>query len=229
MGLGSFLANPIVGPTLQFAGDVLGGRANRRAQLQIASENRDLQREFARNGIMWKIEDAMRMGISPLAALGASGTSYSPIGIGDVSGGYSALSNLGQDLSRAYFASRPRNQKIDEFEVRSQANELERQRLSNDLLSAQIAAIRNLRNPAQTGPGVPIPDSVDYIDEFGNVYRGPSVDWAAGHQQSPFAGWGHMLRNTYSGRNIGEVLKLLPRQIRNEWQYRHGLLKRRPH
>lgn len=39
-------------------------------------QNRSLQREFAQKGVGWKIEDAKKYGISPMAAIGASGARY---------------------------------------------------------------------------------------------------------------------------------------------------------
>lgn len=40
------------------------------------------QKQFAKNGIQWRVEDAKKAGIHPLAALGASTSNYSPVGNG---------------------------------------------------------------------------------------------------------------------------------------------------
>ena len=43
------------------------------------------QKEFAQNGIRWKVEDAKAAGIHPLFALGAQGATFSPISVGELS------------------------------------------------------------------------------------------------------------------------------------------------
>lgn len=50
-----------------------------------AAKNRKMQKEFAQNSVQWRVEDAKAAGIHPLAALGATGASYTPVssGFGD--------------------------------------------------------------------------------------------------------------------------------------------------
>lgn len=63
------------------ANAILSDRANKRniaAQERINNQNIALQREFAQNSIQWRVNDAKLAGLHPLAALGASGTSYTP-------------------------------------------------------------------------------------------------------------------------------------------------------
>lgn len=75
----------------------------------IAEQNAQLQREFAQNGIRWKVADAKAAGIHPLAALGANTISYTPQAVGDLGGGSRwgpAIRNMGQDISRALDATR---------------------------------------------------------------------------------------------------------------------------
>lgn len=53
-------------------------KQDRELQLALHREQIALQREFAQQGIRWRVEDAKAAGIHPLAAVGASGASYSP-------------------------------------------------------------------------------------------------------------------------------------------------------
>lgn len=53
--------------------------ATNRANAEIAAQNRALQKEFAQNSIQWKVNDAKQAGLHPLAAIGAQGTSYTPV------------------------------------------------------------------------------------------------------------------------------------------------------
>lgn len=106
MGFSSF-----VDPAL----DYFGAEADRKAAQDVnrkaaeeAEKNRQMQIEFAKNGVRWRVEDATAAGLHPLAALGASGASYSG---GSTSylpesrgGSYRALSRMGQDASRAMMA-----------------------------------------------------------------------------------------------------------------------------
>ena len=84
----------------------------------------DLQREFAQNGISWKVEDAKRAGLHPLAALGMMpGPAYQPMHIGDAGAG--SFREAGQNLAKA--ASMGMSQ-----------DERNRTELENQLLMAQI-------------------------------------------------------------------------------------------
>lgn len=136
-------ATEIIGPVVGGLLGLAGGAASANAQREMMQKNIDLQEEFAKNGIRWKVEDAKRAGIHPLAALGAGTTSFSPISVGDTSMG-SAFSDFGQDISRAIQATST----SDEREQKFMDLKLEHGQLENDLLRSQIARI----NSAQVGP-----------------------------------------------------------------------------
>lgn len=126
-----------------------GGEKNRDSQLQIAQQNIQAQREFAQQGIRWKVADALAAGIHPLAALGAQTTSFSPVSVGDVSGGLGAA---GQDIGRAVKAMVTSEERDDAVaHKKAQQLALEKGSLENELLRSQI---RRLNAPG-TGPGMP--------------------------------------------------------------------------
>lgn len=118
--------------------------ANERAN----AENMAMQREFAQNGIRWRVEDARAAGIHLLYALGAQGAQASPISVGassypDQTG--SIMSSLGQDISRAAQATRT-------AEERAFAQlQLQRGHLENELLRTQIHQLQG----DQVGPPMP--------------------------------------------------------------------------
>lgn len=117
--------------------------------------NAQLQKEFAQHGIRWKVADAQAAGIHPLYALGANTTSFSPIQISDNRQPLSSsLSDIGQDISRAYEATRTKPERIN---ARMQALQLERAQLDNDFLRAQIAKLNN----SQVGPPMPSGQSIE--------------------------------------------------------------------
>lgn len=90
-----------IGALIGAGASILGGLLARKSAKDQQSANTALQREFAQKGIQWRVADAKAAGLHPLAALGASGASYSPnpIVAGDMGIG-SAGQQLGNAVSR---------------------------------------------------------------------------------------------------------------------------------
>jgi len=147
-----------IGSILGGIGDLFGGDDDYQQRLQA-----DNQREFAKMGIRWRVEDAKAAGLHPLAAIGAAGASYSPViaagdtGFGDrLSRVSESLRSMGQNTTRAQVAT----MMDDEREMA--ALSLRNAQLRNSLLEAQItsewASIMgqpgNPPMPAVTGPAV---------------------------------------------------------------------------
>src|SRR5215469_7488372 len=132
--------------------------------LQEAINNQNIasQLNFAQNDILWKTQDAARAGINPLAALGASETSFSnvvapqasplPPGVAprndarmvapDLSRYYSSA---GQDLSRALSALQSPEDRA--FNQAQRYYALEKDQAQIDLTRAQINQINAAGNP----------------------------------------------------------------------------------
>lgn len=123
------------------AGNLIGGLINRRANESAGNKNRDLQMQFAKNGIRWKVEDAKAAGLHPLFALSGNTVAASPSYVGDTSMG-AAVANMGQDISRSIHATRTAPER---------ALALEHANLQNEFLRAQIAKLNN----SQVGPPMP--------------------------------------------------------------------------
>ncbi|CAM3387128.1 hypothetical protein [Helicobacter labetoulli] len=60
----------------------VGGLMNMNNQNKLAERQENLQREFAQNSIQWRVNDAKKAGIHPIAALGSQGISYNPSYVG---------------------------------------------------------------------------------------------------------------------------------------------------
>lgn len=60
----------------------VGGLMNMNNQNKLAERQENLQREFAQNSIQWRVNDAKKAGIHPVAALGSQGISYNPSYVG---------------------------------------------------------------------------------------------------------------------------------------------------
>lgn len=147
---------PLVGPLLDYKAAEEDRRAaqdvNRQA-LEEQQANRQMQYEFAQNGIRWRVEDANAAGLHPLAALGASGASYSPTSTSLMSesrgNSYRSLSRMGQDASRAMMAmATPQEQEIKRLT-------LDRMKTDNLIAGMELLERKNrLLNSTGTGSGV---------------------------------------------------------------------------
>lgn len=148
MGIWSSIGSILGGPWGEAAGNAYDSYS--------AQKHADkMQERYARNSITWRVEDAKRAGIHPLAALGNMGVSYQPFAVG---GGE------GQDLSRALMANMDANERReaalqeaerlrrrDAMDAETHALAMTRGGLENELLRSQIARA----NAGQVGPGVP--------------------------------------------------------------------------
>lgn len=152
----------IIGAIGSLAGGLLGGKSQEKA----ADSNAALQREFAQQGVRWKVEDAKAAGIHPLYALGANTIAASPSYVGGSDYGIgNAMAGIGQDISRSIDAKRTQRER-DEARLQSiiQADLTnENMGLQNDLLRAQIAKIQQPAHP----PAMPTAEGYT-IDGQGN-------------------------------------------------------------
>lgn len=156
-------------------GQLLGGLASgvmslfgqseaNRQRTEGQNKEIELQKEFAQNGLRWKIEDAERAGVHPLAALGASGASYSPVGLGqnDTAAGFAAA---GDSFHRAIDATATAGERATAYDKQVQGLQLTRMGLENELLMSQIAQI----NQAGRGPPFPVSSDTSSFPGEGNA------------------------------------------------------------
>lgn len=148
----------------------LGGSGNKTAK-KLAREQMDrneaLQREFAQNGIRWKVEDAQRAGVHPLYALGASTSSFSPssVTVGGDSGpnlasALEGLGQAGQSVSRAFDKTRTDTERLQH---RMNLLQIEGQEIDNAYRAAQLRLLN------QNGSGAAFPDHHSMYGGIGPV------------------------------------------------------------
>lgn len=126
---------------------LLGQDRSSKDQRRMYDSNAALQREFAQQGIRWKVADARAAGIHPLAALGSNTISFTPQIVG---GSPDYLSNMGQDISRAISKMFNQDEKDKRlFELRQMRAVTEKLELENQLIQQQID---NLRGPSMPDP-----------------------------------------------------------------------------
>lgn len=177
MGFGS-----IVGSVIGAAGGLAGGLISNASQNQLAQQNYQAQKEFAQNGIRWKVADAKAAGLHPLAALGAQGYTYNPVMVGGSDLGLSAvgenLANMGQGIDRAMSAKQQAREReamqAYESQVRQKDLALKDKQLA--LLDSEIA--QNMANSrlalsrAQLPPALPPSTSRSVLPGQGDLRSG---------------------------------------------------------
>lgn len=168
-----------------------------------AMRNERLQREFAQSGIQWRVEDAKKAGIHPMYALGTGVTPFSPSSSAFQSvpetGMGSALSSMGQDLSRAIHATRSAAGREDAFSKTMQELQISNITLKNDLIAAQIAKIR------QGGGNPPLPAGDAEVPQEGPEKENQGVLGGRVIQSDPSVSGANWATNRY-GEFIGDAV-----------------------
>jgi hypothetical protein len=129
---------------------------NMEMQQQINATNIAEQEKFAQTGIQWKVADAKAAGINPLAALGASTSSFSNVVAPQNDSGAAiaqAYGKAGQSLGGAL--SRIQTQEQRDTAAANTALDLQNKQLNNQYIQARINEI----NRPGTAAGVPVPTS----------------------------------------------------------------------
>lgn len=135
---------------------------DRQTQMAIAQQNVAMQREFAQNGIRWKVADATAAGLHPLAALGAQTSSFSPVSVGSSGdGGASHFANFGQDIGRAVKAAQTAEERAQRDAETARKLDVEKKGLENGILRTELVSkIRretDALGPSFPGGRVPLP------------------------------------------------------------------------
>lgn len=193
--------------------------------------NAALQKEFAQNGIRWKVADAQAAGIHPLYALGANTVSFSPT---QVMGNDPRpdLGTMGQDIGRAIDSTRTAPERA---ETRMEALRTENASLQNDLLRAQIAKL----NATQVGPPSPTATSSVFPDSAWSSLVAPRVEVQplelnATDPGNPAKEAGVVADYTYSRGPSGSMSVVPSKDVKERiedmniaemlWQLRNGLV-----
>lgn len=202
MGWGSAIGGAI--------GGILGLVGSNQSQANAAKLNQlnyEHQKEFAQNGIRWRVADAKAAGLHPLAALGASGASYSPSAVIGDSPDYSFLKDMGQGIDRAMDAKATQKERV-EREEKSNAlfnEELKGKQLQNQETETRIQqmkwdmamdAARNAAQAVRTQQQVPPMPSVapdgstlpgQTNSTTSNLFKTKPPELAISHPQTPAA------------------------------------------
>lgn len=128
------------------------------ANMAFAREQLEYQKELAKNQIQWKVEDAKKAGLHPLAGLGVSPSSFSPVSGGVVPNtqDYSYLQQMGQDIDRSILQAKTKEEQKNALRLQEQsiALDLRGKDLNNQILEAELAS-RRARLAQMMGPPNP--------------------------------------------------------------------------
>lgn len=161
----------LIGAGASLASSLLGNKSAEKAREKESAT----QREFAQNGIQWKVEDARKAGVHPLYALGANTVSYSPQSVGGSD--FSGLASAGQDIGRAIDSTRSNDQRSQALATTIAQLQAEGLGIDNDIkrteLASKLATVRS-----QSGPPLPSAASTNLwgLDGAGELaVDGPSL------------------------------------------------------
>lgn len=182
-----------VGSAIGAVGSLIGGNQASNNAAALANMNYKAQKEFAQNGIRWKVADAKAAGIHPLYALGSSPASFTPVqGYTGDNGISDAFAHFGQGISRAVQAKMTKEEReqlaikqaiqdslmLDEYRQRSEKNraeiELLKSETARNLAASKMALSRQSQVPSMPSVGVPdsIPGQGDKtLDYGGNSFQ----------------------------------------------------------
>lgn len=158
----------IAGPmAMQGMGALLGHDAQKEANQinrDTAAMNVKQQREFAQQGIRWKVADAKAAGLAPLAALGAQTTSFSPVHVGESPNTAlgDGLMDMGQNLSRSITAQQTESEKqMTQLQLAGAKLDLQGKEIENQIKASQLKTMTQTGSPA-------FPGSDNFIPGQGN-------------------------------------------------------------
>lgn len=143
---------PLLAAALPAIGSAVGSYFSGQAAEKNAERNIAMQREFAQQGIRWKVADAKAAGVHPLFALGANTHSFAPVSVGSSSMG-PALAQMGQDVGRAINATSTGTERVSQYSEAAARLQLDNMALQNQLLASRLANIN------QAGSNPPLPES----------------------------------------------------------------------
>lgn len=156
------LLSSIAGGVISGIGGLIGSTQNRHAQESANQANYQMQKEFAQNGIRWKVADAKAAGLHPLAALNAYTTSYQPSNTAFTSDLAEVSRDLGQGVQRAIEAKATEEERAADraYQIQSRDNSLRLQRLQikqaeNDVARQQFELSQAMLATQQQVPAMP--------------------------------------------------------------------------
>lgn len=143
----------LAGGLINYFGGKKTDSENRKAQEQVNQQNYQAQKEFAQNSIQWKVDDAKKAGLHPLAAIGAQSSYYTPSAVAYQSqNNYqhlgNAVSDMGQNIGNYLMQAEANKAVAETAKFNAEAKRIE----YDTLLSAMGNYGQSpVKDPAQAG------------------------------------------------------------------------------
>lgn len=152
----------ILGAGTAILGGILGSKSKNKAtaaQKDVAMQELEYQKELHKNQIQWRVEDAKKAGLHPLAALGLSSASYSPVSSSIDSSGtdYSWIGDVGQNLNRSIMAGKTEKERKQALDRQAEIDNVNlRKAYAEADLAETTAATERFRLQRELFPPSPV-------------------------------------------------------------------------
>lgn len=144
------MVDPIVQGALVSGGATLLGGALSGRQSGSANRDRKMQKDFAKKGVRWRVDDAVKAGLHPLAALGANIASPSPTSVGGGSSDY-GIAQAGQQIGRALASRMTAEQKqLQDLAIRQETAKAEGYEIDNQIKQKRLTELGS----TESGPAM---------------------------------------------------------------------------
>lgn len=205
---------PLLGSIIGAGASLIGGAMNKASTEAANEKNYQAQKEFAQQGLRWKVEDGKAAGIHPLYAVGAPTQSFSASYVGDQSMGQS-IANAGQDIGGAIARTQPVDERIQSFNDQTMALQLERGTLENELLRLQIRRALVGSRPAFPSATSDVQGDTVTSDDMGRIVSSNLLPDVVIDNQTPASTvqneYGEFVGDTHGVlRYLDTVLPVLP-------------------
>lgn len=141
------------GGVVEGVAGLIGRRLNERDNRHAATVEFERQREFAQQGIGWRVADAQAAGVHPLYALGANVASYSPQQVGS-SSNTAAMAQAGRGFGKAAdaLAETEHTRNIRQMQLEGMAASMEKDYSQSAYYDALAAKARQDGNQSSSMP-----------------------------------------------------------------------------
>ncbi len=122
----------IVGGAANVVGGILGNKSQssaNSANLDFARQQFEYQKELHKNQLQWRVEDAKKAGLHPMAALGLQSSSFSPVSSNVQANDYSWIGDLGQSAGYAAMKAKDKDQQREAFALAAKEANLQSQNM----------------------------------------------------------------------------------------------------
>lgn len=197
----------MLGEILGSIGSAIGGIFGQSSANKMAQAQLDWQKKLAYQQVQMRVQDATKAGIHPLAALGMSPVSFSPVSVGDPAGSFAAA---GQNIGRAMGAVGTKDDRAAQLSLELARSQIEGSNIDNMIKKTELASrVRRSLGPTATGsPLAPLPgpNTARGADIGGQVVPTPlGFNWEFGpHATSEEIErqYGDIIQNVYGGARL---------------------------